>query len=212
MLETSPLHHHIFQCGGFLPETRGQEDIPPQWVVNALLRDQTETGQICQGHGGGRLEYIRNDQFSVEGTVRWNLPKFYRGKRVMNRDWKPIATYFDILILSKGTHYKTEEVFSRQSRETAVFFKKFLLKYCAKERHIFSAPFPLATLNAPTSLFPTPPCSSRNPPGCLKTSLNARIFCSSIYGTCSLSELLRLCVSSKPSYLKSGLVSFMSLR
>eukprot|EP01031_Cornospumella_fuschlensis_P034244 gene34244-41451_t len=53
---------------------------PTQWVVDDLANDNAPSGKICEGKGGGRLEYIRNDQIAVSDVVPWNSPSFLHGK------------------------------------------------------------------------------------------------------------------------------------
>ncbi|RYH31338.1 hypothetical protein EON65_02845 [archaeon] len=108
---------------------------PTQWVVDDLINDNSRLGKICDGKGGGRLEYIRNDQISMSDVVPWNLPAFFNGVRVISRDWKVVAPHFDILVLNKGTHYLPDGVSKAQTRETAAFLRQFLAE--DPKRHVF---------------------------------------------------------------------------
>lgn len=104
-----------------------------QWVVDDLDNDNSTSGRICDDKGGGRLEYIRSDQMSVTDVVPWNKPPNL--KTVITRDWKAIASHFDILILNKGTHYLPEEVSKNDTRATAAFLRAFLSE--SPRKHVF---------------------------------------------------------------------------
>ena len=106
-----------------------------QWYVNPLDKEDA-SGKICVGLGGGRLEYIRNDQMSVGRalTTRWNA--IHLERPVTNRDWAAIAHNFDILVLNKGAHYLEESISTNMTVETAHFLQSFLQQHPGR-RHVF---------------------------------------------------------------------------
>eukprot|EP01031_Cornospumella_fuschlensis_P029669 gene29669-35813_t len=104
-----------------------------QTIVGDLNNDSSTSGRICEGKGGGRLEFIRSDQIGVTDVVPWNKPP--QSKTVGLRDWKAIASHFDILVLNKGTHYKPIGASEKDTRATAAFLLDFLSE--DPKRHVF---------------------------------------------------------------------------
>jgi hypothetical protein len=76
--------------------------------------------------GGGRLQYIRNDQ--VRADHNDPLLRSDSNKHFFFRNWTQIAADFDILVLNKGAHFvHVEEHFINETRRTAEFLRAHYL-------------------------------------------------------------------------------------
>jgi hypothetical protein len=81
--------------------------------------DNKQGGEICQGLGGGKFAYLRNDQITVDGNEKWNA-----FGRPANRDWTQVLRHFEYVVLNKGAHYiPSEEEFIEATNKTAIFLR-----------------------------------------------------------------------------------------
>lgn len=136
-----------------------------QWYVNAVHKPDS-SGHVCHKMGGGRLEYMRNDQISVgdANTVRWNL--ILPEKPVTNRNWAAVIDHFDILVLNKGAHYLPKNVSTAMTADTIKVLQSFLQQDPSptkRRRHVFyrttpqGSPHCSASSQVNTSLLLTEP-------------------------------------------------------
>lgn len=92
-----------------------------QWTLEPDIHKNT-SGLICDGQGGGRLVYLRNDQIAVTDTT----PLYARARKdVYRADWAAIAPMFGIIILNKGAHYiPNDALYKAETRTTANWLLK----------------------------------------------------------------------------------------
>lgn len=69
---------------------------------HSLPHADDQNGLLCDGRGGGRLEFVRSDQIAVsEKDVSSISTNTYTERRhIYNRDWKLLASDYSILLLN----------------------------------------------------------------------------------------------------------------